>query len=49
MDINFSQLAVSLNKCLDNYRMHTERINGENISANTIVNGSSLFDGFVIL
>ena len=29
MDIDFSRLAVSLNKCFDNYTMHTERINGE--------------------
>ena len=25
----FSRLANSLKKCLDNYTMHTERINGE--------------------
>ena len=28
MGIDFFQLAISLNKCLENYAMHTERING---------------------
>ena len=28
MDIDFFRLAISLNKCLENYAMHTERING---------------------
>ena len=45
----FSRLANSLKKCLDNYTMHTERINGENVSANIVFNGSSLFGDFVIL
>ena len=26
MDIDFFRLAISLNKCLENYAMHTERI-----------------------
>ena len=46
MDIDFSRLVISLNKCLDNYTIHTERINGGNISANIVVNGSSLFVDF---
>ena len=29
MDIDFSQLAILLNKCPDNYTIHTERNNGE--------------------
>ena len=29
MDIDFSRLVISLNKCFDNYTIHTERINGE--------------------
>ena len=49
MDIDFSRLVISLNKCLDNNTIHTERINGENISANIVFNGSSLFGDFVIL
>ena len=42
--IDFFLLAISLNKIyyLENYAMHTERINGENSSANIVVNGSSL-------
>ena len=44
----FSRLANSLKKCLDNYTMHTERINGENISVNIVVNGSSLFVDFFL-
>ena len=28
MGIDFFRLAISLNKCLENYAMHTERING---------------------
>ena len=28
MDIGILRLAVSLNICLENYAMHTERING---------------------
>ena len=27
MGIDFFRLAISLNKCLKNYAMHTERIN----------------------
>ena len=29
MDIDFSRLAILLNKCLDNYTIYTERNNGE--------------------
>ena len=36
MEIDFSRLAISLNKCLDNYTMYTERINGEKISHRTL-------------
>ena len=49
MDIDFSRLVISLNKCLDNYTIHTERINGGNISANIVVNGSSLFVDFFFI
>ena len=49
MGIDFFRLAISLNKCLKNYAMHTERINGGNSSENIVVNGSSLFGDFVIL
>ena len=49
MDIDFSRLAVSLNKCFDNYTMHTERINGENISANNAVNGSCKDFNFIMI
>ena len=28
MGIDFFRLAISLNKCLENYAMHTEWING---------------------
>ena len=49
MDIDFFRLAISFNKCLENYAMHTERINGGNISANIVVNGSSLFVDFFVV
>ena len=46
--LNFFRLAISLNNCLENYAMNTERM-GENSSANLVVNGSSLFGDFGIL
>ena len=49
MYIDFSRLAVSLNKCFDNNTMHTERINGENISANNAVNGSCKDFNFIMI
>ena len=48
MGIDFFRLAISLNNCLENYAMNTERM-GENGSANLVVNGSSLFGDFVSL
>ena len=48
MGVNFFRLAISLNICLENYAMHTERINGKNSSVNIVVNDNSLFGDFVI-